>query len=210
MGRSSARPSIEPGLDRHARKRCVITDDHLASLNLPAPYLAALLQVGIASELAVVPAGEATKSLAQASRLYDELVRRKADRHTLIVALGGGVVGDLAGFVAATFARGLPLIMVPTTLLAQVDSSVGGKVGINHPAAKNLIGAFYQPAGVWIDTETLRTPARSRAAVRPGRGRQVRHDPAMANSSPAWSATSMPFWVGRARPCGGSSLRAAG
>ena len=104
-----------------------------------------------------LPAGESTKSLACAARLYDELVRRKADRHTLIVALGGGVIGDLAGFVAATYARGLPLIMVPTTLLAQVDSSVGGKVGINHPDAKNIIGAFHQPVGVWIDTETLRT-----------------------------------------------------
>ena len=81
----------------------------------------------------------------------------KADRHTLIVGLGGGVIGDLAGFVAATFARGLPLIMVPTTLLAQVDSSVGGKVGINHPDAKNIIGAFHQPAGVWIDTNSLST-----------------------------------------------------
>ena len=124
------------------QKALVVTDDHLASLNLPDPYLAALLQVGIASELAVVPAGESSKSLAQASRLYDELVASKADRHTLIVALGGGVVGDLAGFVAATFARGLPMIMVPTTLLAQVDSSVGGKVGINHPAAKNSSARF--------------------------------------------------------------------
>src|SRR6202012_797655 len=92
-----------------------------------------------------------------ASRLYDELVARKADRHTAIVALGGGVIGDLAGFVAATYARGLPLLTVPTTLLSQVDSSVGGKVGINHPGAKNIIGAFHQPVGVWIDTETLKT-----------------------------------------------------
>jgi 3-dehydroquinate synthase len=120
-----------------------------------------LTALGIEAATVVMPPGESTKSLDQASRLYDELVSGHADRHTLIVALGGGVIGDLAGFVAATFARGLPLIMVPTTLLAQVDSSVGGKVGINHPAAKNSIGAFHQPAGVWIDTETLRTlPAR--------------------------------------------------
>ena len=105
--------------------------------------------------MSIVPPGEPSKSLAEAERLYDDLVARAADRHTLIVALGGGVVGDLAGFVAATFARGLPLVMVPTTLLAQVDSSVGGKVGVNHPRGKNLIGAFYQPAGVWIDTSTL-------------------------------------------------------
>ena len=73
----------------------------------------------------------------------------------MVIALGGGVIGDLAGFVAATFARGLPLLMVPTTLLAQVDSAVGGKVGINHPGAKNIIGSFHQPVGVWIDTDTL-------------------------------------------------------
>ncbi len=103
----------------------------------------------------LVPPGEGSKSLAGAARLYDALVGFKADRHTVIVALGGGVIGDLAGFVAATYARGLPLVMVPTTLLAQVDSSVGGKVGINHPDAKNIIGAFHQPVGVWIDTGTL-------------------------------------------------------
>jgi 3-dehydroquinate synthase len=89
--------------------------------------------------------------------VYDRLAANWADRQTLVVAVGGGVIGDLAGFVAATFARGLPLLMVPTTLLAMVDSSVGGKVGVNHPKAKNLIGCFHQPVGVWIDIGPLKT-----------------------------------------------------
>ncbi|MFL5245226.1 MAG: 3-dehydroquinate synthase [Gemmataceae bacterium] len=105
----------------------------------------------------VLPAGEAQKCLASASRLYDCLADSNADRKTLIVAVGGGVIGDLAGFVAATYNRGLPLLMAPTSLLAMVDSSVGGKVGINHPKAKNLIGAFHQPVGVWIDLPFLAT-----------------------------------------------------
>jgi 3-dehydroquinate synthase len=111
--------------------------------------------------LAVVPAGEGSKSLAAAAELYTHLARRAADRKTPVIAVGGGVVGDLAGFVAATYNRGLPLVMVPTTLLAMVDSSVGGKVGINLPEGKNLVGAFHQPSGVWIDTALLDTlPAR--------------------------------------------------
>jgi len=142
---------------RSCRTALIVTDEHLGDLAVPAAYQAVLSQVGIEAAIAILPAGESTKSLAHAARLYDELVSRKADRHTLIVALGGGVIGDLAGFVAATYARGLPLLMVPTSLLAQVDSSVGGKVGINHPDVKNIIGAFHQPVGVWIDTETLRT-----------------------------------------------------
>src|SRR5213076_210167 len=81
----------------------------------------------------------------------------RADRKTVVVAVGGGVIGDLAGFVASTYNRGLPLVMVPTSLLAMVDSSVGGKVGINLPQGKNLVGAFHQPAAVWIDTELLAT-----------------------------------------------------
>lgn len=101
--------------------------------------------------------GEQSKSLAAASHIYDTLVDLKADRQTVIVAVGGGVMGDLAGFVASTYNRGLPFVQVPTTLLAQVDSSVGGKVGINHPKGKNLIGAFHQPIGVFLDTSVLKT-----------------------------------------------------
>jgi 3-dehydroquinate synthase len=116
-----------------------------------------LRQTGVRATLAVVPPGEASKSLPRAAELYDHLADLPADRNTLVVAVGGGVVGDLAGFAAATYNRGLPLLMIPTTLLAMVDSSVGGKVGVNHPRGKNLIGAFHQPAGVWIDTGYLRT-----------------------------------------------------
>ena len=112
-----------------------------------------------------MPAGEASKSQAELMRLYDALYDLAADRQTVVVAVGGGVVGDLAGFAAATYNRGLPLLMVPTTLLAMVDSSVGGKAGVNHPKGKNLIGAFHQPAGVWIDTATsTRCPSASTAA----------------------------------------------
>jgi 3-dehydroquinate synthase len=140
---------------RHCRKALMVTDENVSALE--APFLSALEEAGICTTVAVMPAGEHSKSIHRASDLYDELVKLRADRHTAIVALGGGVIGDLAGFVAATYARGLPLLMIPTTLLAQVDSSVGGKVGVNHPRAKNVIGAFHQPVGVWIDTETLRT-----------------------------------------------------
>jgi 3-dehydroquinate synthase len=117
----------------------------------------ALTKAGFRTSTAVLPAGEGEKSLATTSLLYDQLAGQRADRQTLVVAVGGGVIGDVAGFAAATFARGLPILQVPTTLLAMVDSSVGGKVGVNHPMAKNLIGAFHQPAGVWIDTAVLAT-----------------------------------------------------
>ncbi len=116
-----------------------------------------LKAVGFGTAIAKVPAGESSKSQAELSRLYDALYEVAADRSTVVVAIGGGVVGDLAGFAAASYNRGLPLLMVPTTLLAMVDSSVGGKTGINHAKGKNLIGAFHQPAGVWIDTTYLDT-----------------------------------------------------
>lgn len=133
----------------------VVTDDHVVPHAESVKQ--ALQQSGFKTGMAVRPCGEAQKSLGVAAGLYDVLVDLPADRKTLVVAVGGGVIGDLAGFVAATYARGLDLFMVPTTLLAMVDSSVGGKVAVNHPRAKNLIGCFHQPRGVWIDTAALAT-----------------------------------------------------
>ena len=118
-----------------------------------------LAEAGWQCELMSLEPGEQTKSIATVSQVFDRLVEMKADRHTIVIAAGGGVVGDTAGFVAATYARGVPYAQVPTSLLAQVDSSVGGKVAVNHPQGKNLIGAFYQPMGVFIDTSTLDTLA---------------------------------------------------
>ncbi len=117
----------------------------------------ALRRAEVPFEAYVVLPGEVNKSLETASHIYDWLVGRKAERGHTVVALGGGVVTDLAGYVAATFARGLPLVHVPTSLLAMVDAAIGGKVGVNHPQAKNMIGAFYQPRLVLADPATLRT-----------------------------------------------------
>lgn len=147
------------GLGRFARPLSqgklafVVTDQNVQSH--AGKVTAALEAVGFHCETQVLPAGESQKSLASASILYDRLADLHADRKTLVVAVGGGVIGDLTGFVAATYNRGLKLLMVPTTLLAMVDSSVGGKVGVNHPRGKNLIGAFHQPAGVWISIPGL-------------------------------------------------------
>src|SRR5262249_2408081 len=138
-----------------AKNAFLICDTNLAGHAQAAAK--ALTTAGFHTGSAIVPPGEAGKAPAAASELYDALVDFRADRQTLVVAVGGGVIGDLAGFVAATFNRGLPLLMVPTSLLAMVDSSVGGKVAVNHPRGKNLIGTFYQPSGVWIDTAILAT-----------------------------------------------------
>jgi len=116
-----------------------------------------LNQSGFEVDELAIPDGESYKSLPWASHLYDWLLSMRYDRKSLLVALGGGVVGDLTGFVAATYMRGIPFVQVPTTLLSQVDSSVGGKTGVNHPLGKNMIGAFYQPVYVSADVGTLDT-----------------------------------------------------
>lgn len=116
-----------------------------------------LKSAGLAVECAEIPEGETHKTLQDAQTVYDHLIENQYDRNTLLVALGGGVIGDLTGFIAATFLRGVPYIQIPTTLLSQVDSSVGGKTAVNHPKGKNLIGAFYQPRLVAIDLDTLRS-----------------------------------------------------
>jgi 3-dehydroquinate synthase len=121
------------------------------------PLADALTELGSEVDVLVVDAGEPSKSPDVAIELWEQMLDQGADRKTVVVALGGGVVGDLAGFVAATFGRGLDFVQAPTTLLAQVDSSVGGKVGVNLPGAKNMVGAFWQPRGVVVDVNVLGT-----------------------------------------------------
>jgi shikimate kinase / 3-dehydroquinate synthase len=143
--------------------RCIIvTDETVAPLHL-ATLQNSLTISGISHAAVVVPPGEESKSVASWQGLIETLLAQKVDRHTTLIALGGGVIGDLAGFAAAATLRGLPFIQIPTTLLAQVDSSVGGKTGINSPHGKNLIGAFHQPNLVIADTGVLNTlPLRER------------------------------------------------
>ncbi len=116
-----------------------------------------LAKVNLKPFVSLIEPGEQSKNLNEASRLYDAAVEAGLDRNSPVIALGGGVVGDLAGFVAATYMRGVPLVMLPTTLLAQVDSSVGGKVAVNHPCGKNLIGTIYPPRLVLIDPQALKS-----------------------------------------------------
>lgn len=144
------------------RRVMIVSNETVAPLYLDA------VRAGLAGfELAevILPDGEQYKDLATLNRVFDALLERRFGRDTTLVALGGGVVGDIAGFAAACYQRGVPFIQVPTTLLAQVDSSVGGKTGVNHPAGKNMIGAFHQPRAVIADTGTLCTlPARELSA----------------------------------------------
>lgn len=139
-----------------ARRGIVIADSAVLATHAAA-VADALRHAGVETATIPVERGEASKSVAEASRLWEALAAAAVDRGTHLLAVGGGVVGDLAGFVAATYARGLPLWQVPTTLVAQVDSSIGGKTGINLAGGKNLVGAFWQPRGVIADLDTLET-----------------------------------------------------
>jgi 3-dehydroquinate synthase len=138
-------------------RRCaIITDANVAPLYAKTA-LESLTRSGFETILLSVPAGETAKSVKTVAACYDQLAAHRLERNSFIVALGGGVVGDLAGFVAATYLRGIPFVQVPTTLLAQVDSSVGGKVGVNLKAGKNLVGAFHQPRVVLCDLDVLKS-----------------------------------------------------
>jgi 3-dehydroquinate synthase len=139
--------------DAHA---VIITDANVDDLYTE-PVADSLVELGAEVDILSVEAGEQSKAPEVAAELWEQMLDQGADRKSVVVALGGGVVGDLAGFVAATFARGLRFVQVPTTLLAQVDSSVGGKVGVNLPGGKNMVGAFWQPRGVVIDVDVLDT-----------------------------------------------------
>jgi 3-dehydroquinate synthase len=134
----------------------IVTDANVASLHLPT-LQAALEHAGIAHHTVRLPAGEQTKDFAHLARLSEEILAHRLERGSLLIALGGGVIGDIAGFAASILLRGIDFVQIPTTLLAQVDSSVGGKTGINTPQGKNLIGTFHQPRLVLADLDALAT-----------------------------------------------------
>jgi 3-dehydroquinate synthase len=157
IGRDSFRnKDLLDACGERSRRYVVVTNDVVGPL-----YFERVAQFfsirGAAVEQVIIPDGERFKTQETLTSIYDQLIERRVDRSTTIVALGGGVVGDVAGFAAATYQRGVPLVQIPTTLLSQVDSSVGGKTAINHPAGKNMIGSFYQPQAVIIDLEMLQS-----------------------------------------------------
>jgi 3-dehydroquinate synthetase len=140
----------------------IVTDSHLRDI-YAAQVTQDLAQAGFEPFIYTVPAGEASKSQEQVIAIYDWLIDHHAERREALIALGGGMIGDLVGYVAATYLRGVPFVQVPTSLLAQVDAAIGGKTGINHPKGKNMIGAFYHPRLVLADPSLLFTlPERSR------------------------------------------------
>jgi 3-dehydroquinate synthase len=176
------------------RRAAIVTNDTVAPIYLE--RLAGPLEAaGVACVRIVVPDGEEHKDWTTLDQVIDQLLAQRCDRHTAIIALGGGVVGDLAGFAAATYQRGVPFIQVPTTLLAQVDSSVGGKTAINHPRGKNMVGAFYQPQLVLADMDTLATlPERE---LRAGLAEVIKHGAIRDAALFAWLEANVERLVAR-------------
>jgi 3-dehydroquinate synthase len=160
-------------VERTGARRAVVVSAPPVARRYAARVLRSLREAGVAASRIDVPDGDAGKSLRQTAKLYEALLARGADRTSVLVALGGGAVGDLTGFAAATFLRGIPFVQAPTTLLAMVDASVGGKTGVNLPEGKNLVGAFHQPRLVVIDPDTLRTLPRRE--LRAGFAEVVKH-----------------------------------
>lgn len=153
---------ILPHLKR--KNVAIVTNTTIAPLYLD-KLASTLRNAGVTVIEIILPDGEAYKNTETLNLIYDDLLKNRCERSTTLIALGGGVIGDLTGYAAATYLRGVPFIQIPTTLLSQVDSSVGGKTGINHPLGKNMIGAFYQPKLVLADIDTLQTlPARELSA----------------------------------------------
>ncbi len=160
-------------LRKHRRARQIVIISVKAIFDLYGEALISGFENHEQVQVLLIPDGEKAKSLKQVEALYTRLLKKKFERGVIIVALGGGVVGDLSGFVAATYLRGVDFVQVPTTLLAQVDSSIGGKTGVNHPLGKNLIGAFKQPLFVFSDTQTLQSLPD--AEIRCGLGEVVKY-----------------------------------
>ncbi len=174
-------------------RTAIVTNTTVAALYLQ-PFAQSLRSAGVDVTSIVLEDGERYKDWATLNRVYDALLEGRCDRKTTLIALGGGVVGDLAGFAAATYMRGIPFIQVPTTLLAQVDSSVGGKTGINHPLGKNMIGAFYQPRLVLADTAVLATlPPRELSA---GMAEVIKHGLIRDGAFFAWLEQNMEKLLG--------------
>lgn len=150
--------SLAPTCDQHGipRRVVMITDSHVAGHYLQS-FQKHLVHFGFEVTAIVIPPGESQKSLTRAQAVFTTMLEKRIGRKSAVLALGGGVVGDLSGFIAATYHRGIPLVQMPTSLLSQVDSSIGGKTAVNHPLGKNMIGAFYQPAFVWTDISMLKT-----------------------------------------------------
>lgn len=166
LGERSYDIAVDPGISTvlgdclrdlaKTEKIGIVTDRHVARHYLQRT-VRSLKQAGLEPVSIVLPPGERSKTLATTARILDVLAGHKFERSSMLLALGGGVIGDLTGFAAAIYQRGIPFVQVPTTLVAQVDSSVGGKTGVDHRLGKNLIGAFHQPRAVFIDPDTLRT-----------------------------------------------------